>query len=127
MSALVHFAWNFPRKLVKVAYHWPTANRIICALVKTCCHWLKAPLIKSTETSQALVESYKYNRNFVGLLKCLREMPNNSDIAFGWIVCRSRSESYKIVDRRLWFNNLVPALGKCLYEMLLSNNVKCAM
>ena len=42
VSALVHFARNFPRKLVKVAYHWPTANRITCALVKTCCHWLKA-------------------------------------------------------------------------------------
>ena len=48
-------------------------------------------------TRQALVKSYKYNRNFVGLLKCLREIPNNNDITFGWIVCRSRSESYKIV------------------------------
>ena len=75
-SALVHFAWNFPRKLVKVAYHWLNPNESICALVKACCHWL------------TLVKSYKYNRNSVGLLKCLREMLSNNDVwklqAFGY-------------------------------------------
>ena len=65
VNALVHFAWNFPRKLVKVAYHWLRPNENICALVKIRCDW-RRPLIKSTETSQALVKSYMYNRMFRG-------------------------------------------------------------